>query len=109
PGRPGAVDEAHDPLEVAVVDDPGVVGAPRRVVPVHGADGVGQPVDELVVHRLVDEHVVGGDAGLAGVQQLPPGDAPGGDVDAGAAVDDHRRLAAELERDRREVLGGRPG
>ncbi len=58
------------------------------------------------MHLLVDEDVVGGDAGLAGVEPLPPGHAPGGHPQIGRAVDDHRALAAELEGHRGEVTGG---
>ncbi len=57
------------------------------------------------MHRPLDEHVVGGDARLAGVDELAPGDAPGGDVDVGVAADDRRALAAQLQGDRGEVLG----
>ena len=59
-----------------------------------------------MLDRLLDEHVVGGDARLAGVDELAPRDPAGGDLDVGVGGDDRRALAAELERDRREVLGG---
>ncbi len=61
---------------------------------------------ERILDRLMGEHVVGRDAGLTGVVELSPDDAPGGDVEIGVLVDDARALAAELERDRRQVLGG---
>ena len=55
---------------------------------------------------VVDEHVVGRDAGLAGVEELAPGDPAGGDVEVGAGVHVGGRLAAQLEDGRGEVLGG---
>ena len=55
------------------------------------------------MHGAIDEHVVGGDAGLAGVEPLAPGHAPGGHPQVGGAVDDDGALASELERDGREV------
>ena len=63
---------------VALVDDPPVVVRRRRIVAEEGLDGGRQLGDELVVERLGHEHVVGGDARLAGVHELAPRDAPGG-------------------------------
>jgi hypothetical protein len=60
----------------------------------------------LIALALGQHHVVGGEAGLAGVQELGVEDARGGLVDVEVVGDDRRRLAAELERDRRQVLGG---
>ena len=62
--------------------------------------------DEGIAVLLGDEHVVGGDAGLAGVEPLAPGETATGDLDVGRVVDEHRALAAELEDDRREVTSG---
>ena len=58
-----------------------------------------------LLHLLVHPHVVGADAGLAGVGPLGEGDPAGGELEVGVLVDDDRRLAAELQRDRRQVLG----
>jgi hypothetical protein len=77
--------------------------------PVELADDLDQLVDQGVLALAVDEHVVGGDAGLAGVEELAPRHAVGGDAEVGARGDDGRRLAPELEHGGREVLGRRLG
>ena len=92
--------------EVAVVDDASVVRHWCGVVAVELAHRVAQAGGQRTLDPPVDEHVVGRDAGLARVDVLAPRDAPRGDVEVGAAVDDGRALAAELERHRREVLRG---
>ena len=73
-------------LEVAVVDDAPEAGARLRVGAVEGADLGAELVDERVADLAVDQDVVGRDAGLAGVEELAPGDAAGGDVEVGAGV-----------------------
>ena len=90
------------PVEVALVDDAlaaGVVGLECR-------HGVFDLVDELVADLRIGEHVVRRDADLAGVDQLGPCDPLGGDVDVGVLGDDDRALAAQFQRDRRQVCGG---
>ena len=89
---------------MALVDDAAVVGRRRRIVAVEVVHRAQQRTEQLVLDRRVDEHVVGRDARLPGVDELAPRDAPGGDLDVGVGGDDGRALATELERDRREVL-----
>ena len=55
----------------------------------------------------MDENVVRRDARLAGVIEFTPHDASGRDVEVGLLIDQARALAAELERDGRQVLCGR--
>jgi hypothetical protein len=55
---------------------------------------------------MVHQHVIGGDAGLAGVDEFAPNDATGGGGDIGARVDDAGTLAAELQGHRGQVRGG---
>ncbi len=92
---------------VALARDAAEVRALLRVVAVELADLARQDVDEALRHLAVHQHVVGRDAGLPGVDELAPGDARGGHLEVGALVDQARALAAQLERDRREVLGCR--
>ena len=78
-------------LEVAVVDDAaevvaGLAGRRRRSCAICR----GELVDEASFTVVVDEHVVGGDAGLAGVEELAPRDAAGRDVEVGVGGDDGR-------------------
>ena len=78
-----------------------------RMPPVSSAskrrDGVADLGDQLVADRRVGQHIVRRDADLAGVDQLGPGDALGGDVDVGVGCDDHRALAAQFQGDRGQV------
>ena len=62
-------------------------------------------VTNCVALVLRHEQVVGREARLAGVDQLPVEDLLGGRVDVVVLADDRRRLAAQLERHRRQVLG----
>ena len=86
-----------------VVDDPGVVriGRDARVETVHRPlERRGEGLNLFLGHqRIVRCH-----ASLATIGKLTVGDAIGGVFDRGAALDDHRRLAAELERDRHEIF-----
>ena len=54
-----------------------------------------------------NQQIIGRDAGLAGVEQLAGGDARARLLEVAGRVEDRRRLAAELERDRRQIGGGR--
>ena len=64
--------------------------------------------DELVVDRGLDVDALDADARLAAVEHRVVDGGVGRALDVGVGEDDHRVLAAELERDRRERLG-RPG
>ena len=59
------------------------------------------------MYRRVDEGVVGRDAGLPGVEALAHDDPLGREIEVGGGGDDDRALAAELERDERQMLGAR--
>ena len=91
-----------------VVDDPPVVRRGLRVLTVEVVDRPQHGAEQLVLDRPHDEHVVGGDARLAGVGEAAPGDPSGGDVDVGVGGDDRRALAAEFECHGCQVLGRRP-
>ncbi len=62
--------------------------------------------DELVVDGLLDVDPLDREADLAGVVHPAPGRGVGGPVEVGVGEDDHRILAAELEADRGQGLGG---
>ena len=97
----GAGQEALQAGEVARVDDagPGETG----IGSLHGLHRPDQAVDQLLGHRSFDQHVVRSDAGLAGIEELAPGDPSGGHLDVGVPGDDHRALATQLEGDRGQV------
>ena len=69
-------------------------------------DGFAHLVDERLTQRLLDQDVVRRHARLAGVQPLAPRDAPSGDLQVRARVDDDRTLATQFEGDRCEVVRG---
>ena len=94
------------PPVVAGVDDAAEVRARARVVAEEVVDRFLHAGQERFLDGLMDEDVIRRDARLPGVVKLAPDDAPGGHVEIGLLVDDARALAAELERDRRQVLGG---
>ena len=99
-----------------VLDDRGLVGRGHRADVLLGlaavgalaqaADLLGQLGDELVVDGLLDVDPLDRDADLAGVHHPAPGRGVGGAVEVGVGEDDHRVLAAELEADRGQRLGG---
>jgi hypothetical protein len=74
---------------------------------VHGPDGLDELRDDRLEHRFMGENVVRRDAGLTGVRHTSPRDLPGRVADRGRGVNNRRVLAARLESDSREMLGGR--
>lgn len=54
----------------------------------------------------IDQHVIRRDAGLPGVEPLAGGQPRGGFIQREIATDNRRRLAAQLQRDRHQMLGG---
>ena len=70
------------------------------------ADLLGHAAHEVVVDRLDHVGALDRDAGLAAVLHRPVDGGVGGALDVGVGEHDHRVLAAELERDRGQRLGG---
>ena len=70
------------------------------------SDGGGEPVTELVCHRLVHDEPLRAQAGLAGVQEAARDGLGDDDVEVGILEDDERVGAAELEQ---ALLRGPPG
>ena len=94
--------QVGDPLVVLVVDDRGVVGVvdnARVELRNRGLRGLHEVLNSVAL----DQHVVGGDAGLPGIEQLAADDALCSRRVVVLGMHDRGRLAAELERDRREV------
>ncbi len=88
------------------VDDGAVIGAggAGRIHPRDRALKAGAERGQVV---LVDQRIVRGDAGLARIGQLAEGDI--GDIRLGRSTrgHDHRGLAAKLQGDRDQIIGGR--
>jgi hypothetical protein len=108
-GRLGPLDEAVHPLEVLTADLGAEVGGlVPGVALVEGARPFDEAVQELVPHGRLDEEARPGEADLPGVVVLLDGLGHRG-VQVGVGEDEHRRLAAEFEADRGQVLAGGGG
>ena len=86
----------------ADVDGSRLAGRPLA----QAADLLGQPLEELVVDRLLDVDPFDRDADLARVVEPVGGGGVGGALEVGVGEHDHRVLAAELEAHRGERLRG---
>ncbi len=74
-----------------------------RIGPVEAPDLGDEELQQARFHATVDEHVVGRDARLAGVDEFPVRDAAGDDREVRVSGDDGRGLPAQLERYRGQV------
>ena len=92
---------------MAVVHDLAVVLAGLWVVAVERLQVRDETVDEGPLDGLVHQDVVGRDTRLARVDELAVYHAARGAVEVDIAIDDRLTLAAELKRDRRQVLRSR--
>lgn len=82
----GAADESLQALEVALVDDPAEVGRlDGLVAKPTGQEALGS-ADELLLHLLGAQQIVGSDASLAHIDQLAPENPLGGNLDVARAV-----------------------
>ena len=103
-----ALDDPADVRELA-----GVVERPVEHLAVVGRPGLGvarllgERGDEVVVHARARQYAGRGRAVLAGVEVAGDRDVLGGELEVRVVEDDHRRLAAELEVDLLDVVGGR--
>src|SRR3989338_5356829 len=91
---------------MSITHDPRIIKTVLRIFAQKLLDCGLDFLDEFVNDSLADEDVIAGDAGLAGVDDLGPDDASSGDGKVGVIEDDAGALAAELEGDGGEMLGG---
>ena len=107
PWRPRASAASRMPVTLAncasLASGPISVAALERVAEHDLARALGDPLDQLVVDVLVDDEPRAGHAGLPGGREHAGDDAVGGGLEVGVGEHDLGRLAAELERDAREV------
>ena len=104
-GRPVAMlDKAHHAVEVPPVDHSGPPVAGQRVAAVIPVEAGAELRDELIDHVLVNEQVVGRDAGLPAVYALSPGDALSRPAHMRALIDDAGALPSQLEHHRRQLV-----
>ena len=99
-----AIKQCAKSIEVPAVDDAAETCAALRILAEKFADRFGDGGDEFALDAAVDPHMIGCDAGLAGIEKFPPHDAPRSDFDIGIGANDGRAFPAKLERDRCEVL-----
>ena len=99
----GILDQALEPFVVAAVDDRGVVGIVEDAR-IEAGGRLPEQAQELLDPAARHEGVVGRDAGLSGVEQLAAHDALDGARQIAVGMHDRRRFAAELQRDRHQVL-----
>ena len=83
-----------------------VSGIPAGADP-HRLGALDEPLLQLAVDGLVHDHAARGRAALAGRAERRPDDALDGEVEVGVVHDDDPVLAAELEVDVLQVVGGR--
>ena len=88
------------------IDDAGIIWAGQRIVAEEGGDFFFQRRCQRVLYRAVHQHVIGRDAGLAGVEELAESQPSGRQGDVGALIHDTRAFAAQLQADRRQMLRG---
>ncbi len=103
-----AVDHALDLVGLGLGDERAHldVVALGRVAPLDRADLVGERRDEVVVDLRPGDDAGRGRAVLAGVPVAGRAQGLGGEVDVGVVEDDDRRLAAELEVQPLDGVGG---
>ena len=81
-----------------------VIAVEQRIGSVHFRGAASQQGDELVMHVAFHQHVVGRDARLPAIEELPERDAPCGEREIGVRSDDAGAFSSQLERDGGQVL-----
>ena len=99
------VGETLQPREMPLRDDRRVVEVARKVG-VHRRHPRARPFDERLLLAARHQHIVRRDAGLTRVERLAGDEVIHRVVEARMLTDDGRRLAAQFERDRRQMFGG---
>lgn len=83
---------------LAVYDAP-VIAVKQRIGSVHFCGVSSQQGDEFVMYVALHEHVVGCDARLPAIEELPECDASCGEREIGVRSDDAGAFSSQLERD----------
>lgn len=87
------------------IDDPSVIRKRSAIFTVQIKNTRLEQPQELFFDRLVDQDIIRGDTGLAGIDHFAVNDTPGGNLQLGVGMDDAGALAAQLQGDRGQVLG----
>ena len=97
--------QLSDTSRMRGIDHPRIIHRKARIVPPLPLDGPLQLLHEPVANRLVDKQEIGCHAGLAGIERLPPHDAPRRQLQIGLYTHDTRAFPAQFERDGRQMPG----
>lgn len=103
----GLLEQLRQAAPVSLGHDAGEVGGALGLLGVEVLQGLSQRRDHGVAGGRRAQHVVGGHAALARVEELGPQQAPHGGRHVHPAEDEARAFAAQLQGDRGEVDGGR--
>ena len=101
-----AAQQAPEPLEMLLADDAAQVWGALGVVAIETGDGALQGGHQPCLHLRAAQDIVGGHAGLAGVEIAEEGHPVGYGLGVAVVVHIAGVLASQLQRDRRQVLGG---
>ena len=85
------------------IDHLAVCGIRNGILAIHLLRLTLDCIEEFIVHALVYQQIVGGNAGLPHVEPLAERDAARRHLDVGRRIDDARALSAEFECDGRKV------
>ena len=101
-----AAQEAPEPLEMLLADDAAQVRGALGVVAIETGDGALQGGHQPRLHLGAAQDVVGGHAGLAGIETAEEGHPVGHGLGVAVVVHVAGVLASQLQCDGRQVLGG---
>ncbi len=81
-----------------LVDDPSVIGAVQRFIPVKAAYRLRQAFDKLRVYAAMGKNIIRRHAGLTRIHEFSPDDPLARDLQSCTFIDDHGAFPAEFER-----------
>lgn len=92
---------------MTIVDNTTKIRRGLRIFAIEFGDGYGDALGQSLGHIRRGEHIVGCHAGLSGIGEFAPRNAACSHIDVRSAIHKAWRLAAEFQRDRRQMLGRR--
>ena len=99
----GGVDKPAHAIEMLGVDHLAVGGVAQRILAIHGANATFESLEQLVVHALVHQQIIGCHTGLAHIEPLAKSDTTRCHLDVCRGIHDAGAFAAQLQRHRREI------
>ena len=100
------IDQPADAEEVLFVNHVHIAVAVERVFADHALNLAFEQGQERILDLAADEQIIRRDAGLARVQQLAEGNAPGGQGNVGALIHDDGAFAAQFQQNGGQVDAG---